>query len=100
MKYRILLLFLLWSTFGFSQQIAIKELLQEAESRYWDNPEHSIRIAGYILNQQENIEISAQANLILGKSYFVQSKVYEAIRATLQARDLTIKIQNPPLQID
>lgn len=100
MKYRILLLFLLWSTFGFSQQIAIKELLQEAEPRYWDNPEHSIRIAGYILNQQENIEISAQANLILGKSYFVQSKVYEAIRATLQARDLTIKIQNPPLQID
>lgn len=100
MKHRLFLLFLLWGSFAFSQQIAIKELLQEAESHYWDNPEHSIRIAEYILNQQEKSESSARANLILGKSYFVQSKIYEAIRATLKTKDLTRKIGNPTLQID
>jgi len=74
--------------------------LLEAESRFWDFPEHSIRIADYILSQQEKIEILARANLILGKSYFVQSNIHEAIKATLKAKDLTNKIHNLQLQID
>lgn len=88
MQFRILFILLFYAAFGFSQQVAVTELLQEAESRFWDFPEHSIRIAEYVLSQHEKNEVAARANLILARSYFVQDRIYESVKAGFEAQQL------------
>lgn len=93
MRLKILYIFLICYASCFSQQVAVKELLQEAESKFWDAPEYSIRIAEYILTQHEKEEFAAEANLILAKSYFVQDKTYEAAKASFEAQKLAEKTE-------
>lgn len=84
MTFRIYIVFIflsVWSVSGISQQIALEELIHEAETKYWDVPAHSIRIAEYILTQNEKVEVASKANLILAKSYLSQEKTFDAIRA-------------------
>lgn|SRR5690554_6861318 len=100
MRILILYFFLISWVSGFSQQVAITELLLEAESRFWDFPEHSIRIAEYVLTRQENKEIAARANLVLAKSYFVQDKTYEAAKAGFEAQKLAEKTNAISVRIE
>lgn len=100
MRFRFLFILFFTTISGFSQQVAVEELLQEAESRFWDFPEHSIRIAEYILTQHEKNEIAATANLILAKSFFVQDKIYEAAKAGFEAQQLAEKTDAVSIQIE
>lgn len=100
MRFRMLFIFLICMATGFSQQVAVTELLEEAESRFWDFPEHSIRIGEYILTQHENNEIAARAHLILAKSYFVQDKIYHAAKAGFEAQRLVNNTDAVPLRIE
>lgn len=99
MRIILSVIFLLCSAFSFSQQLELKELLQEAETKYYNTPEHSIRITEYVLTQNKNDDIAAQAYLILAKSYFVQDKDYEATKAFFDAQKLANKTNDTSLKI-
>lgn len=103
MKFKLYIAFILlslWNISGISQQIALEELFKEAEAKYWDAPAHAARVAEYILTQSDEPEIYARANLILGKSYLVQEKPFDAIKALFEAHSFAAKTANAPLQIE
>lgn len=60
-------------------------LLQEAESKLYTQPEQSGKIAEYVLGQNENLNLTIAANLLLAKSFYVRGDYDEAVKYSLEA---------------
>jgi len=62
----------------------IKDLLLKAEESLYNDPEHSIEICNYLVENANSIVNIAEANYILSKSYFVQGDYNKSLTSLLK----------------
>ena len=67
---------------------AINELLLEAESKLYFQPEQSGKISNYIIGQNESAHVQVEAKLLLSKSFYIRGNFNDAIKNALEAKDL------------
>lgn len=80
--------------------MAIQDLLEEAELKLYVKPQESGKIAEYILSQKEGAIINAEAMLLLAKSFYIRGNYNQATKNALEARkiaedskDISIKVK-------
>ncbi len=67
----------------------LKDLLLKAEESLYNDPEHSIEICNYVVENANSIVNIAEANYLLSKSYFVQGNYNNALISLLKvSKDL------------
>lgn len=80
--------------------IAIQDLLQEADLKLYLKPQESGKIAEYIISQKGNNIVNAEAMLVLAKSFYIRGNYNQAVKSALEARkiaedskDISIKLK-------
>lgn len=80
--------------------MAIQDLLEEAELKLYVKPQESGKIAEYILSQKEGSIINAEAMLLLAKSFYILGNYNQAVKNGLEAtkiaedsKDISIKLK-------
>src|SRR5690554_20757 len=82
------------------ENIAINDLLNEANASTYSDPEQAGKIASYIVSQNENNIIHAQAKLILAKSSYVRGTYNTAIKNALEAKVLAQKTNDEAIKFE
>lgn len=67
---------------------AVDELLLEAESKLYSQPDQSGKIANYIIGQNESAPIQIEAKLLLAKSFYIRGTLNDAVKSALEAKSL------------
>lgn len=67
---------------------AIDELLLEAESNLYSQPEQSGKISNYVIGQSETPSVKTEAKLLLAKSFYIRGILNEAVNNALDAKNL------------
>ncbi|HET8803926.1 MAG TPA: hypothetical protein VFM72_05055, partial [Aequorivita sp.] len=102
MRFLLSIWFMLFTALAvFAQDnIAIQDLLKEAESKLYVNPQETGKITDYILSQKESTLVNAEALLLLSKSFYTRGNYNQAIKNALEARkiaedskDISIKVK-------
>ncbi|PVW16428.1 helix-turn-helix transcriptional regulator [Marixanthomonas spongiae] len=86
--YFCLVSLLLPLVFYAQEHTAIDDLLMEAKSKRYSQPEEAGKIATYIINQDKDPTITAQATLLLATSYYVRGNYNDAVINALQAKKI------------
>ena len=68
------------------ENMAIHDLLVEAESKLEHKPQEAGKIAEYIISQKENAGVTAEAMLLLARSFYVRGNFNDAAKNALEAR--------------
>ncbi|MAP79644.1 MAG: hypothetical protein CL526_01020 [Aequorivita sp.] len=82
---RKLWILLFCCSISFSQEDNIKQLLSQAETAVYSNPQEAIRIATYVSNKTENSSQKIEASYVLTRSYYIQGKLNKAVETGLKA---------------
>lgn len=101
MRFLLSIWMLFTSLVVFAQDnIAIQDLLDEAELKLYVKPQESGKIAEYILSQKESTIVNAEAMLLLAKSFYIRGNYNQATKNGLEARkiaedsnDISIKVK-------
>ena len=94
------LVFIIPMAFFAQENIPIKELLNEAKTKLYSQPEQAGKIASYIISQKESNTIYAQATLLLAKSYYVRGNYNDAVKNAMNARKLADASADVELKIE
>lgn len=74
---------------SFAQEnIAINDLLNEAKTKLYNQPEQAGKIAEYIISQNESNLVHIQATLLLAKSHYVRGNYNYAVKNAMDAMKL------------
>ncbi len=92
------LFFAISSTVMAQENLAIIELLQEAEAKLYKQPEQSGKISEYVIGQNDKNDIITRATLLLAKSFYVRGHYNDAIKNSLKAKKMADLSSNKELK--
>ncbi len=102
MRLQFILLIVLFIPMAYFAQenIAINDLLSEAESKLYNHPEQTENIASYIISQKESTSIEAQATLLLAKSFYVRGNYNNAVKNAMNAKKLAYRTKEVDIKFE
>lgn len=82
------------------ENIAINDLLNEAQTKLYTQPEQAGKIAEYIVSQNEPNLVHVQAVLLLAKSYYIRGNYNDAVTNAMEAKKLSDVWKDPGIKVE
>lgn len=82
------------------ENVAIKELLTEAENKLYNQPEQCGKIAEYVVKQNVKPAVTTKATLLLAKSFYFRGFYDQAVSNALNAKTLANSSADPQLKAE
>jgi AraC-like DNA-binding protein len=76
-----------------------KEMLENAESILYTQPEESIKIADHVLQNSNNANQRINAHLLNTTAYYIKGEFENAVKAGVEAKILAESTENIPMQL-
>lgn len=76
------------------------EMLENAETVLFTQPEEAIKIANHILKNSSNTNQLIQANVLNTSAYYIKGEFENAVKAGVEAKILAESTQDGPMQIE
>lgn len=100
---RFIFIFLFLASYPFylsgQENVAIADLLKEAKTNLYSQPQQSGKIAEYVVSQNESSLVNAEASLLLAKSFYVRGNFNQAVLNALEAKKYAIASDNTEKKI-
>jgi AraC-like DNA-binding protein len=77
-----------------------RDMLANAETVLYTQPEESIKIAKHVLQNSNNANHRIQANLLNMAAYYIKGEFENAVKAGVQAKTLAESTDNVPMQLE
>lgn len=82
------------------ENVAINDLLNEAKTKLYTEPEQAGKIATYIISQKEPRIIHAQAILLYAKSHYIRGNFNEAVKNAMNAIKFAESSKNDSVNVE